>query len=724
MSQRDIEFLKFTHLRGPSMWTYDPVIEALIDIHELEEQPSNTIPGFYERLSAWLPTLVEHRCSYDEHGGFLRRLKEGTWPGHIMEHVTLELQNLAGLSGGFGRAREAGPVGQYKVIVSAPHEEITVTALKLARDLVLAAMDDRPFDVSAAIETLRDLGDSLCLGPSTASIVKAAEERRIPSVRLTEGNLVQLGYGKRQRRIWTAETDQTSAIAESISRDKDLTKTLLAACGVPVPEGQQVSSADEAWEAAEDIGLPVVVKPLDGNHGRGVFIELNTREEIAAAYAVAVEEGSGVLVERCIPGIEHRVLVVGGKMVAANRGDMVSVIGDGRSTVEELIAIQVNSDPRRGDTEEHPLNTIRIDSAARIELARQGLSAEGIPAEGQTVLVQRNGNHAFDVTDEVHPSIASAAALAARIVGLDIAGIDLVVGDISRPFEEQGGAIVEVNAGPSLLMHLKPAEGKSRPVGKAIVDHLFPSGEDGRIPVVGISGTSGKTAVARLLGHILCLTGEQVGVACSDGLFYDHRHLQKTSAANWQSGRRILMSRTAEYAVIENGPLSILTEGLSYDRCQVGVVTNLQANDSLSAFNMQTEEDFYKIFRTQIDVVVPHGTGVLNADDAQVAEMAPLCDGSVIFYSLDADNPKITEHRARGRQAVFVKNGDIMTTTGRGNQEDKRLLAVGDPPLAGNSTLTAAVLAAIGAGLALGLPCDLIVAGIKTFNFDTLRAKA
>ncbi|MDQ5942006.1 MAG: cyanophycin synthetase, partial [Pseudomonadota bacterium] len=337
MTHKDIVFRKIVPLRGPNIWTYRPVLEAWVDIGELEDFPSNKIPGYYERLSAMLPSLIEHRCSYEERGGFLRRVEEGTWPAHILEHVTLELQNLAGLPGGFGKAREMSERGVYKVIVRAWQEDVTRSALSEARELIMAAMEDRPFDVDAAIERLSDMVDSLCLGPSTASIVDAADDRDIPAIRLLDdGNLVQLGYGAAMRRIWTAETDRTSAIAEGISRDKDLTKSLLQSCGVPIPEGRAVDSPEDAWDAAEDIGLPVVVKPVDGNHGRGVFIDLKTREEVEMAYKVAVDEGSGVLVERSIPGTEHRLLVVGGKLVAANRGDMVVVTGDGKSTVQEL----------------------------------------------------------------------------------------------------------------------------------------------------------------------------------------------------------------------------------------------------------------------------------------------------------------------------------------------------------------------------------------------------
>src|ERR1700752_4188799 len=356
MSKKDIEFLRLNYLRGPNIWTYRPGVEAWVDIGELEDCPSNTIPGFSERLSGWLPGLIEHRCGVGERGGFLLRLREGTWPGHIMEHVAIELQNLAGMATGFGKARSTSRRGVYKGGVRTRQEEVGRAALQAARDLVMAAIEDRFYDLKDTVSRLRAMVDSRCLGPSTSCIVDAATERRIPSIRLTDGNLVQLGYGARQRRIWTAETDRTSAIAESIAGDKDLSKRLLQSCGVPVPEGRLVESAAEAWEAAEDIGLPVVVKPSDANHGRGVSIELRKREEVEAAYEVALRESSDVIVERFIPGFEHRLLVVSGRMVAAARGDAAVVTGDGRSTIAELVALQINSDPRRGEDEAFPLD--------------------------------------------------------------------------------------------------------------------------------------------------------------------------------------------------------------------------------------------------------------------------------------------------------------------------------------------------------------------------------
>jgi cyanophycin synthetase len=722
MKTKDIKFLEIRHLRGPNIWTYRPVLEAIVDIGELEDFPSNKIPGFVDRLKAFLPSLIEHRCSYGERGGFLRRLEEGTWPGHILEHVSLELQNLAGMPGGFGKARETSKRGVYKVVIRAWHEDVTRACLFAGRELVMAAIQDTPFDVAGKVEHLRDMAERKLLGPSTGAIVESAmaKDRRIPAIRLlSTGNLVQLGYGKKSRRIWTAETDRTSAIAESISRDKDLTKSLLQSCGVPVPEGRMVDSPTDAWDAAEDIGVPVVVKPYDGNHGRGVFTNLMTRQEVEAAYTAAIDEGSGVIVERFIRGSEHRLLVVGGKLVAAARGEMAAVVGDGKSTINELIDLQINSDPRRGAAEEFPLDVILLadNQMALHEVERQGYTPESVPTAGREVMVLRTGNHTCDITDLVHPSIAAAASLAARIVGLDIAGVDLVAEDISQPLDVQRGAIVEVNAGPGLLMHLKPENGVARPVGRAIVDHLFPNGDDGRIPVVGVTGSFGKTIVARLVARLLTLSGKCTGLACSDGLFLDRRLVDKGDRAKWEAANRILMNRAVEAAVFENGSDTILGEGLAYDRCQVGVITNIEPTRHYgAAYYIETPEQVYNVLRTQVDLVLPKGTAVLNAREPMLVEMAELCDGEVIYFALDAELPAIIEHRAQDKRAVLVRDGQVILASGA---DEIALTKLSNIPLTDGGKTPAQVenvLAAVGAAWALGITPDLMRIGIETFS--------
>ena len=523
MAFKHIQILRMNYLRGPNIWTYRPIIEALIDLGEMEDYPSNKIEGFNDRLNAWLPGLIEHHCGVGHRGGFLTRLIGGTWMGHIMEHVSIELQLLAGARAEFGKAREISKRGVYKVVFRTEHEELGRESFLAAREIVMAAANNTPYDLNATIERLKKLADLRCLGPSTATIVDAAVERKTPFIRLTEGNLVQLGYGSRQRRIWTAETDRTSAIAESISSDKDLTKKLLTQCGIPVPEGHIVDTQDQAWEAAQDIGLPVVVKPVDGNRGWGVSLNVNSEEGVRKAWVAAEKEGSGVLVERYVLGDEHRVLVVGDKVVAATRGETANVVGDGVSTVEQLIETQINTDPRRGDAEGFPLDKIRLHTPrgemSLLEIQRQGLQPDSVPAKDSVVVVQRNGNLNIDVTEQVHPDVAAVATLAARVVGLDIAGINIVTRDIARLLEEMQGAIIEVNAGPGLLMHVKPAVGQPRPVGKAIVNHLFAANDSGRIPVVGIVGTHQTTQLAHLVAWLQHLSGKRTGLACKDGLY-------------------------------------------------------------------------------------------------------------------------------------------------------------------------------------------------------------
>lgn len=722
----DIKLLRVNYLRGPNIWTYRPVLEVWLDLGELEDYPSNLIPGFTDRLLALLPALEEHHCGVGERGGFIERLREGTWAGHVLEHVVIELLNLGGMATGFGQTRSTTQHGVYRMVFRARDEQVAREALAHGYALLMAAINNLPFDVAAAVAKVREKVDDCYLGPSTACIVGAATDRHIPHIRLNDGNLVQLGHGARQRRIWTAETELTSAIAEGIASEKDLTKTLLQSCGVPVPEGTIVASPEEAWEAAEDIGLPVVVKPSDANHGRGVSLELMTREEVEAAFHVAEPEGSDVIVERFIPGNEHRLLVVGGKVVAAARGEVSGITGDGHSTVEQLIESQLNADPRRGVEEEFPLETIkpRENAKVQLEVKRQGLALDSVPAAGRFVIIERNGNVAIDCTDDVHPEVAYAASLAARVVGLDVAGIDLVARDISRPLQEQGGAIVEVNAGPGLLMHLKPAVGAPRPVGQAIVDHLFADGETGRIPIVGVAGTEGTGMIARLVAWLVHLSGHHVGLACRDGLYFDRRMAERGDCARWAPAHRLLVNRAVTAVVIENGPASILRDGLAYDRCQVGVVTDFGGAAQLAEFDIQETDQLYKVLRTQVDVVLPEGVAVLNAADEGVASTAPLCDGEVIFYAADPAVPALAAHRAEGRRAVYLKNGWITLASGSGEQALAEVATLrfrhGQPAL----DHTAALLASIAAAWAMGISPDLIIAGIETFELEPAALRA
>ncbi|HEY2256288.1 MAG TPA: cyanophycin synthetase [Variovorax sp.] len=725
----DIQLLRIRYLRGPNLWTYRPVLEVWLDLGRLEDHPSNTIFGFTGRLTALLPALIEHHCGVGERGGFIQRLNEGTWAGHVLEHVVIELLNLAGMPTGFGQTRSTSQHGVYRMVFRARDEQVARVALAEGHRLLMAAINDDPFgaaDVQRAIEAVKAKVEDCYLGPSTACIVAAATDRGIPHLRLNSGNLVQLGYGANQQRIWTAETDHTSAIGESIASDKELTKSLLASCGVPVPEGQVVADADAAWEAAEDIGLPVVVKPSDANHGRGVSLELKTREEVVAAFAVAEPEGSEVMVERFIRGHEHRLLVVGGQVVAAARGEIITVTGDGASTVAQLIDSQLNSDPRRGAEEEFPLDLIVLagDAKLQLELKRQDLEAQAVPAAGRIVTIQRNGNMAIDCTDLVHPEVAHAAVLAARVVGLDIAGVDLVAQDIARPLAAQGGAIVEVNAGPGLLMHLKPAVGSPRPVGRAICDHLFPNDAPGRIPVVGVAGSRDTAVLSRLVAWLIGLGGRHTGLACRDGLFLDRRRVDARDSAHWDAGHRLLMNRAVQAVVVENGAETILRDGLAYDRCEVGIVTDLDGAEALAEFDISTSDQMVKVLRTQVDVVLPQGTAVLNADDLRVADLAPLCDGEVIVYAVDPQAAALAKHRSGGGKAVLVRQDRVVLAHGASESFLPGLgrLTIWRATHAGVSLEN--LLAAVAAGWALGIPLNLIGAGAEAFEADLQAALA
>ncbi len=720
--RNDIKLLRVNYLRGPNMWTYRPVLEVWLDLGELEDLPTNLLDGFTDRITKALPALGDHHCGVGERGGFMQRLVEGTWCGHVLEHVVIELLNLSGMPTGFGQTRSTSTRGVYRMVFRARDEQVARIALAEGHALLMATINSLPFDVEAAVSRVRDKLDDCYLGPSTAAIVAAATDRRIPHIRLNDGNLVQLGHGARQRRIWTAETDMTSAIAEGIAGDKDLTKTLLKACGVPVPEGRAVKSAQEAWEAAEDLGLPVVVKPSDGNHGRGVTLDLKLRDDVLAAFEVAQRHGSEVLVERYIRGNEHRLLVVGGQLVAAARGEVAWVLGDGKSTVLELVELQINSDPRRGLTEEFPLNRLNAasDGVILLDLERQGLSGTAIPEAGRRVLIQRNGNVSIDCTAEVHPEVAYAVALAARVVGLDIAGVDVVAEDISRPLHEQGGAVVEVNAGPGLLMHLKPAEGKPQPVGKAIIDHLFAEEENGRIPIIGVAGSRGTQTISRLVAWLLHLNGRHVGLACRDGLFLGTRQVERKDSARWDAAHRLLINRGIDAVVIENSAASVLRDGLSYDRCQVGVVTDMDGIESLAEFDVHNDDQLYKVLRTQIDVVLGEGVAVLNAAVPRLTEMAELSDGEVILYAADGKLPAMAEHRAKGGRAVFLQRGAAVLAQGQSETSGANVDALLRRFAASKRAISAevdasTVLAAVAAAWALNISPELISAGMDTF---------
>ena len=593
----------------------------------------------------------------------------------------------------------------------------------VARKLCLAAVHDRPFGVAQEIERLRDLAQQVCLGPSTRAIVEAAEVRNVPFRRLNTESLVLFGHGRKQRRIQAAETDRTSAIAEAIAQDKEMTRMLLRAVGVATPYGRPVRDAEDAWETACDIGVPVVVKPQDGNQGRGVATNLTTREQVTAAFAAAQKEGQSVLVEKFAPGHDYRLLVVGDRVVAAARREPAQVLGDGVHSVAQLVEL-ANADPRRGEHHATVLSKIKLDAIAEAVLADQGFTPASVPPAGAVVLIRRNANlstggTAIDVTERVHPAVAAAAIDAAKIVGLDIAGIDVVAQDISRPLGEQGGVIVEVNAAPGLRMHLEPSVGISRPVGKAIVDALFPAGETGRIPIVAVTGVNGKTTTTRFIAHILRGTGKCVGMTCTDGIFVNDRRIESGDCSGPQSARNILINPSVDVAVFETARGGILREGLGFDFCDVAVVTNIGEGDHLGLADINTPEELARVKRCIVEAVRPGGYTVLNANDPLVVTMAAHSSGLVIFFALDGNHPVIVRHRGVGGRAAFVRDRQVILAEG---DREETVLPLDRLPLTRNGQVSFQVentLASIAAAWALGVPLDLIRARAESIAADS-----
>lgn len=703
-----MELQRIWVLRGANIWARSPVLEVELDFTGFAAVTEERLAAGTAGLRAAMPSLAQRPLGPD-------------LPA-LLRDLTLELQRLAGSPVQVGLVRPAGRNGFFRVIIEYEEEELGRACLETARQFILAALENHPFDIAAELARLRDLANDVRLGPSTAAIVHAALNLSIPVRRLNSGSLVQLGHGSRQRRICTAETDATSAIAEMIAQDKQLTRALLHVVGVPVPEGRPVADADDAWNAAEEIGLPVVVKPQYGNHGRGVATNLSTREQVVRAYDAAREEGSSILVESYIPGEDYRLLVIGGRLVAVAQREPAHVIGDGRSTITQLVA-EVNRDPRRSDGHATVLSFIKLDAVGLAVLSEQGHTPDSVPPAGQCVLIRRNGNlstggTATDVTDRVHPETAARAVEAARAVGLDIAGVDVVAVDIARPLEEQRGAVVEVNAGPGLRMHLEPSSGQPRPVGEAIVNMLFEEGQTGRIPLIAVTGVNGKTTTTRLLAHLLRRPDSLVGFSCTDGLYVGDRRIVNRDCSGPRSARALLGNPGVDVAVVETARGGILREGLGFDRCHVAVVTNIGQGDHLDLRGIDTVEELARVKRTVVEAVAADGVAVLNAADPLVAEMAGHCPGRVIFFARDGEHPVVTTHRKRGERAIFVRRTEIVLAEG---PREEVLTSLDRVPLTHGGQVAFQVenvLAACAAVWSLNAPLDAIRAGFASFFGD------
>jgi cyanophycin synthetase len=694
-------------LRGPNLWSRHTAIEAIISCPESERTLAASIE---QQLRRTFPAVGPIEPSRGHQASM----------AHALEKVTLALQAQAGCPVTFSRTTATEEPGTYQVVVEYTEEDVGRLALELAEQLCQAVLAGQGFDVEGAIAQLHELDEDVRLGPSTGCIVDAAVARGIPYRRLTQGSMVQFGWGAKQRRIQAAETDTTSAIAESIAQDKDLTKQLLHAAGVPVPLGRPADSLEEAWQIAQEIGLPVVVKPQDGNQGKGVTVNITERDAFDAAYETAQRHGT-VMVERFLPGHDYRLLVVGSKLVAAARREPPLVVGDGVHTVRQLVE-QVNADPRRGEGHATSLTKIRFDDIAIGRLHAQGLQPESVPEKGRRVILRNNANlstggTATDVTDEVHPEVAARVVAAARMVGLDICGVDVVCESVLRPLEEQNGGIVEVNAAPGLRMHISPSYGKGRDVGQAVIDFMFPHGENGRVPVIAVTGTNGKTTTVRLTAHLLKAQGMRVGMTNTDGVYVNGRQTDSGDCSGPRSARNVLMHPEVDAAVFETARGGLLREGLAFDRCKVAVVTNLGIGDHLGLNYITTLEDLSVLKRVIVLNVEPDGMAVLNAADPAVASMGPHCPGDVTFFALDANQPVLATHRAQGRRVVYVDNGAIVA------QKGKQIFRIplSQVPLTRGGVIgfqTENVLAAVGAAWALDVSWDAIAQGLSTFISD------
>jgi cyanophycin synthetase len=698
-------------LRGPNLWSYHTAIQSVVTCNP-EEMSVADLPGFESRLRERFPELSPLQPI--GHDGSISM-------AHVLELAALGLQAQAGCPVTFSCTTTTLEPRVYQVVVEYSEEEVGRLAMTLAQSLCESALEDSPFDLTSALQQLQDLDEDVRLGPSTGCIVDAAVKRGIPYSRMTEGSMVRFGWGSKQRRIQAAEIDSTSAISEAIGQDKQLTKKLLAAAGVPVPAGRAVSDAEDAWKAACEIGLPVVVKPLDGNQGKGVTVNITAKEQLFKAYSVATQFRDSILVERYMPGNDFRLLVVGDRLVAAARRDPPKVVGDGVHTISQLVD-QVNLDPRRGAGHSTSLTKIRVDDIARGCLATQGFDVNSIPAKGQRVNLRNNANlstggSATDVTDDVHPEVAARAVDAAHMVGLDICGVDVVSESILRPLEEQGGGVVEVNAAPGLRMHLAPSFGKGRPVGEAIISMLFKSGQTGRIPLVAVTGTNGKTTTVRMISHLLTTNGLRVGMTNTDGVYVNGQRIDTGDCSGPKSARSVLLHPDVDAAVLETARGGVLREGLAFDRCDVAVVTNVGSGDHLGLNYITTVDELAVLKRVIVQNVAPHGVAVLNAADPNVASMAKKTKGSVTFFAADKHHPVMATHRAQGNAVVYVENGQVVACQGG----FKHHIALSSIPV----TLGGAigfqvdnVMAAVAAAWALRVDWSTIERGLQSFSND------
>ncbi|MES2446180.1 MAG: cyanophycin synthetase [Bacteroidota bacterium] len=656
-------------LRGPNIWSINrkKLIQMRLDLEDMEQRPTNLIDGFRERIEKLIPSLYSHRCSKSAPGGFLLRVEEGTWMGHVIEHIALEIQTLAGMDTGFGRTRQTKTDGIYNVVFSYTEEKAGVYAAESAVRIAEALIDNKEYDLEHDIQKMRELRESERLGPSTGSIVDEAIARDIPWIRLNKSSLVQLGYGKNQVRFRATMTERTSSIAVDIAGNKDETKRLLNDAAIPVAKGITASTLEDVYEAIKRVGFPLVFKPLDGNHGKGATINVKNEEEAVAAFHYAKEYSRRIIIESFITGHDFRVLVIDHKMVAAALRVPAHIKGDGKSTIQELIDLE-NADPRRGYGHENVLTEITVDRDTEDLLEKKGYTLATVAPIGEIVFLKSTANlstggTSIDVTDQVHPQNVFNCERISRIVGLDICGIDIMAQNLTEPLTDNGGVVLEVNAAPGFRMHLAPSEGLPRNVAAPVIDMLYPPGKSARIPIIAVTGTNGKTTTTRLIAHIVKNNGSRVGFTTSDGIYVQNTLLMKGDTTGPFSAEFILKDPTVEVAVLETARGGILRAGLGFNKCDIGVVTNIQ-EDHLGISDINNLDDLTRVKSVIIGAVKRNGWAVLNADNSYCLKIAQSADCNIAYFSMDEKNPTIKEHSKKGGISAIYENGFITIKKG------------------------------------------------------------
>jgi cyanophycin synthetase len=665
-----MKILEIKVLKGPNYWSVrrGKLIQMKLDLEEMEQRPTDKIPGFKGRLEKLIPSLYEHRCSEDAEGGFLSRVTDGTWMGHVIEHIALEIQTLAGMDTGFGRTRGTGEKDSiYHVVFSYMEEDAGVYAARAAVRIAEALVNEEAYDLEADIQKMREIREDTRLGPSTGCIVDEAAKRGIPFIRLNKQSLVQLGYGVNQKRIRATIASTTSNIAVDIACNKEETKLLLEAAEIPVPKGTVIRTEEGLQDAVEHFGYPLVIKPIDGNHGKGNTTNITTWQQALTAFEAAKLYGRNVIIEKYITGFDFRILVINYKFICAALRTPASVIGDGKHNIQWLID-ETNKDPRRGYGHEKVLTQITIDQFTQKMLDEKGYSLDTVPKKGELVHLKptanlSTGGTSTDVSDEVHPANIFMCERIAKIIGLDICGIDIMAADLRTPVNENGGAILEVNAAPGFRMHIEPSEGLARNAAEPVVDMLFPKGSVGRIPIIAITGTNGKTTTTRLTAHIAKSANKKVGYTTSDGVYIQNQMMMKGDCTGPVSSTFVLKDPTVDFAVLECARGGILKSGLAFRHCDVAIVTNVAA-DHMGLGGINTLEQMAKVKAVLPETVFPHGYAILNADDDLVYKMREGLDCNVALFSMDENNPRIKKHCAKGGLATVYENGFISIMKG------------------------------------------------------------